>query len=533
MSEHPSETEQEARVFNPADGSILARYAWMTNEQVDRAFADARLAQAEWAALSVKERASRIRPLEQWFVNQAQDLAASISACNGKPLQDALATEVLPGAGAIRHYCRMAPRWLKAEHPRRSSVAYLNKHTRIHYQPHGLVGIIAPWNYPLGIPAHEVVAALLAGNAVVFKTAPETVPVGDALARGLGELDIPDGLFHHLILPGPIAGERFMANPGGVDKLCFTGSVPVGRLLARKAAETFTPVSLELGGKDAMLVCGDAPLQRSVNGALWGSLQNGGQACAGIERIYVEASLYEDFVATLAERVSKLRVGLPTSPDTDIGPMTSQRQRDRVADQVDAAVADGARIAARSPLPDDLPPGGFYYPPTLLTEVTDDMAVMREETFGPVLAVRKVRDMQEAIQLANASPFGLTASIWTRRRRRGRRLALQLIAGTVTVNDHLMTHGMPEISWGGPRQSGLGRTHGRSGLMGMVREQNVVDERLWFARRAPWWFPYSTRSARGLEGALHAFHGRGAGLRLSGIGRFLRLIPGLFRSQGS
>jgi acyl-CoA reductase-like NAD-dependent aldehyde dehydrogenase len=395
--------------------------------------------------------------------------------------------------------------------------------------PHGLVGIITPWNYPLGIPTHEIVAALLAGNGVVFKTAPETIPVGERLAAGIAALALPEGLFQHLIMPGPAAGERFLRPRDGVDKLCFTGSVAVGRLLAGRAAETLTPVSLELGGKDAMLVCEDAPLERTVNGALWGSLQNVGQACGGVERIYVAADIYDRFVQALAEKVEGLHVGSPGDPNVDVGPMTSRRQRDQVAGQVDAALATGAHLMARSSLPETLPEAGFYYPPTLLTDVADDMQLMREETFGPILAVRKVADMDEAVRLANDSPFALTASVWTRNRRRGRRMALDLVAGTVTINDHLVTHGMPEITWGGPRQSGLGRTHGETGLLSMSREQNLVDERLYFAKRAPWWFPYSQRASMGMSGVLTAFHGRGPVRRLRGLWHFLRLLPDLFR----
>lgn len=529
MSDNPAETDAEAVVRNPADGNILSRHSWMDAATIDGAFSAARSAQPAWARLSHRERARRIALLANWFEANADRLAGIISRCTGKPLQDAIATEVLPGAGAIAHYARQAPRWLRAERPKRSNLAYLNKRTEIHHVPHGLVGIISPWNYPLGIPTHEITAALLAGNAVVFKTAPETIPVGEALAEGIASLALPEGLFHHLIMPGPAAGERLLRARDGVDKLSFTGSVAVGRLLAERAARHFIPVTLELGGKDAMLIAADAPLERTVNGALWGGLQNTGQACAGIERIYVERPLYDRFVERLTGAVESIRVGLPESPDTDLGPLATARQRDKVAAQVNDACEDGARILARSPLPATLPEGGYWYPATLMGDLRDDMAIMREESFGPILAVQPVETLDEAVARANDSPFALTASVWTGNRHRGRQIATQLRAGTVTVNDHLMTHGMPEVSWGGPGESGLGRSHGRSGLLAMTREHNIVDERLTFATRAPWWFPYSNLSRRGLQGILTAFHGRGALRRAAGLRRFVRLIPGLFR----
>jgi len=531
MQDKASETETEALVFNPVDGSIMSRHPWMQPSAVEKAFAAARAAQPEWAALPPRERSRRLRPLASWLAAEQESLAATISRCNGKPIQDAIATEVLPGAGAVRYYARMAPRWLAAEKPPRSNPAYLSKRTRVHHVPHGLVGIITPWNYPLGIPLHEITAALLAGNGVVFKTAPETVPVGEALSLGIAALGLPDGLFQHLILPGPAAGEAMLDPHHGVDKLCFTGSVPVGRLLAREAGDRLIPMSAELGGKDPMIVCNDAPLERTVNGALWGSLQNSGQACAGIERIYVQAGIYDAFVSKLTERVSRIRMGRPDEPDVDLGPLTTARQRDKVQALLDAAVADGAHILAQSPLPSELPKNGFWFPATLVTDLNDDMALMREENFGPILAVKKVQTLEEALSRANTGPFALTASIWTRKRRRGRQLAQRLKAGTVTINDHLMTHGMPEISWGGPGHSGVGRTHGYSGFMAMTREHNVVDERLILARRAPWWFPYGERSRQGLAGAVTAFHGRGPAARLKGLARFIRLLPGLFRSS--
>ena len=523
----PSGTETEAVVFDPATGAVRSRHAWMSPEVVDRAFDAARGAQAAWSELAPRERARRIRPFARWLNQEADRLASVICECTGKPRMDAVTFEVLPAAIATRYYCRMAPRWLAPERPTPSNPAYRIKHARIHRVPHGLVGIIAPWNYPLGIPSHEIVSALLAGNGVLFKTAPETVPVGEALAEGIAGLDLPEGLFAHLVMPGPTAGERFLGT-GGVDKLNFTGSTSVGRHLARAAAERFVPVTLELGGKDAMLVRADAPMPRTANGAVWGGMQNSGQACAGIERIYVEEAIHDRFVAAVAERIESLHVGPPEDPRSDVGPLASRRQLEHVREQVDAAVSGGARITARAEPGPVASSEGFYYPATLLTGVDDAMSVMREETFGPVIAVRRVRDLDEAVALANDSPYALTASIWTRDRRRGRDWARRLRAGTVTLNDHVMTHGMPELPWGGPGASGLGRSHGRAGMHGMTRALSVVDDRLWFLPRQLWWFPYDAGLVRALGGVFDLFHGGGIGHRLAGGFRALRRLPRMF-----
>lgn len=530
MQENPSETDSGAVAYNPASGQVHATHPWTDESQVDACFHQARAAQLDWADLSVRERARRIRPFSQWLEQEADRLATVISTCNGKTQLDAMTMEVLPAAKATHHYCRMAPSWLAEHRPTRSSLAFLHKRTRVHRMPHGLVGIIAPWNYPLGIPVHDIIAALLAGNGVLFKAAPETVPVAEAMAEGIEGLDLPEGLFHHLILPGPATGERFLRSEDGVDKLSFTGSVAVGRLLARQAAENLIPLTLELGGKDPMLVCEDAPMPRTANGALWAGLQNTGQACAGVERIYAHEAVYPDLVASLAEGMQQLRVGPPDDPDSDLGPMTSLRQRDSVQAQIDEALDQGAHIAAQAEIHADADPRGFYLAPTLLTNVSEDMRIMREETFGPVITVSPVADMDEAIRRANALPYALTASVWTRSRRRGRALAARVRAGTVMINDHMMAHAMSEVSWGGPGASGLGRSHGRTGMLSMTWEQNRVDDRLHRTPRALWWYPYDARLQAGLKGALSLFHARGLGRRLRGGLRFLGQFPRIFKS---
>jgi len=323
---------------------------------------------------------------------------------------------VLTSALATDYYLKNARRFLQPRKVRGGSLLFLNKRSRIFRIPYGVIGIIAPWNYPLGIPMHEIVPALLAGNAVIFKTAPETQMVGRKIEEMIQAAGLPAGVFVHLNLPGALIGQllaligQLLLEPDNhVDKLFFTGSVPVGKTLMAKAAETLTPVSLELGGNDPMLVCPDANLERAVNGAMWAGLQNSGQSCGGVERIYVHKDIYEPFVRLLKQRVEALRQGPSIHHDVDVGAMCTERQIKTIQRQVDDALAKGASILAQVKI-DPAHAQANFYPVTVLTDVDHAMELMREETFGPVLGVMKVDDMEQAIRLANDSSLGLTAS---------------------------------------------------------------------------------------------------------------------------
>jgi succinate-semialdehyde dehydrogenase/glutarate-semialdehyde dehydrogenase len=496
--------------------------------QARDAIAAARAAQAGWAAQPLKVRVRGIRQVCDQIVARADEIAELIAAEVGKTRIDALATEVMPSVIAGRYYARRAGRFLKPRTLGRSSLLFANKRSRIYRVPHGVAGIISPWNYPLGIPMHEILPALLAGNAVVFKTAPETQGVGQLIDELMQAAQLPDGVFTHLNLPGTTAGDVFLS-ADGVDKLFFTGSVAVGKTLMARAAETLTPLSLELGGNDAMLVCDDANIERAVNGAVWAGLQNAGQTCAGVERIYVHHAVYGAFMSLLRERVEGLRVGLDTEHDVDIGAMCTDRQSAKVRHQIDDALARGARIHAQVSVPPAHCDGNFL-PVTVLADVNHEMALMREETFGPVLGVMSVTDMDQAVELANDSMLGLTGSVWSRDRRRALAIGRRIRAGAITLNDHLMSHGLAETPWGGFGDSGIGRSHGEFGFDEMTEPQVVVTERLPFLRRNLFWHPYSPELYRGLKGLLTALYGRGGIARLRGLGAVAPILGRMFRS---
>jgi succinate-semialdehyde dehydrogenase/glutarate-semialdehyde dehydrogenase len=490
-----------------------------TPAQVAEAFAAGRQAQPAWAALPYRHRSAALKRVRDLVVARADALARTITEDNGKVLVDALAAEVVPAALCVDYYRKAAKKLLKPRRVSGGNLLLANKRSRLHAVPYGVIGIISPWNYPFSIPFGEVVMALLTGNAVVLKVASDTLAVGQALADLFGDAGLPPGVFSYVNLPGSQAGPAFLA--AGVDKLFFTGSTEVGRTIMALAAPRLTPLVLELGGNDAAIVRADADLDRAASGILWSGFSNAGQSCGGAQRILVHRSVHEPFLGILKRKVEALRVGPGTDFGSDIGAMTSAKQKKAVEDQVAACLAAGARVAAQSPVP---PGPGNFLPAVVLTEVTPDMPVMRDEVFGPVLAVLAVDDDEEALQIANASPLGLTGSVWSRNHREARALALRIHAGALMVNDHLMSHGLAETPWGGFGDSGIGRTHGEPGLAETVRLQVVVDDLLPGATKNIWWHPYSERVYRGLKGLIQLLYGPGLANRLRAIPKVLGIF---------
>jgi acyl-CoA reductase-like NAD-dependent aldehyde dehydrogenase len=511
---------------DPARGEVFAHSLLTAEADVAGLIARSRQAQAEWAALPLRRRLAACRRLRDHLLQEADAIAAVISRDNGKTRVDAMSTEVLPALMSLSYYMKKAPAFLRRVGLGRGNLLLINKRSRLLYHPYGVVGVISPWNYPFAIPFSDVVMGLLAGNSVILKAATETQAVGRKLESCFLAAGLPAGLFAYINLPGASAGRALLQ--GGVDKLFFTGSVATGKRLMEMAAATLTPLVLELGGNDPMLVCADADLERAAAGAVWAGFQNCGQSCGGVERVYVHEAVYQPFMKVLKRRVDALRIGLDDDFASDLGSMTRAAQRDKVEALVQDALSKGATLFAES-RPQAVPAAGLFMPARVLADVNHEMRIMREEIFGPVLGVMRVKDMEQAILLANDSRLALTASVWSRSRRRAGALARRLQAGVVMVNDHLMSHGLAETPWGGWKESGIGWTHGCRGFQEMLRAQVIVQDYLPFARRNMWWHPHDRRLYEGLRGALEALYGCGVGRRLQGFMRLLKIVPRYFQ----
>lgn len=529
MTDQQSKKRAEHTVCrNPATGEILGYSPLTTVKELKKSISRAKIAQQSWSKLDVRERVQFMLQVRDYLTERAEEIAEVISRDNGKTRVDALVTEVLPAAMAVNYYTKKAITFLKTRRIPPGNILLPNKLSKIIRIPYGVVGVISPWNYPFAIPFSEVVMGLLAGNAVVVKTASETQMVGRALEQCFQAAEFPEGILNYVNIPGTQAGSAFLHN--GIDKLFFTGSVEVGKQLMREAAETLTPLVLELGGNDAMLVCEDADLYRAASGAVWAGLQNSGQSCGGVERVYVHEKVYDSFLKLLKEKVEGLRLGYDQNFEMDIGAMTTECQVSTVKQHLEDGLGKGAVIYAQSPQPDDEGTGNIL-PAMALTEVSHEMLLMREETFGPILGVMKVKDMDKAVALANDSHLGLSGSVWSRNRKDAEKLALRLQAGTVMINDHLMSHGLAETPWGGMKQSGIGRTHGGIGFGEMTQPQVIVHDILPFVRQNIWWHPHGKKIYRGLLGAIRFLYSGSTWQRAKGFYHLLKIIPRYFSTS--
>ena len=511
---------------DPARGEVFAHSLLTKEEEVPSLIVRSRKAQAEWAALPMRRRLAACRRLREVMLQEADAIATVISRDNGKTRVDAMSTEVFPAMMALSYYMKKARAFLRPTGLGRGNLLLINKRSRLLHHPYGVIGVISPWNYPFAIPFSDVVMGLLAGNGVILKAATETQAVGRKLEECFLKAGLPEGLFAYVNLPGAAAGKAMLQ--GGVDKLFFTGSVAAGKTLMGMAAKTLTPVVLELGGNDPMLVCADADPERAAAGAVWAGFQNCGQSCGGVERIYVHQAVYEPFMKALKRRVEALRIGLDDDFASDLGSMTRAAQRDKVEALVQDALRKGATLFAES-RPRQVPAAGLFMPARVLSGVNHEMRLMSEEIFGPLVGVMRVENMEQAIGLANDSRLALTASVWSRSQRHGAALAQRLEAGVVMVNDHLMSHGLAETPWGGWKESGIGWTHGKTGFQEMVRSQVIVQDYLPFAKRNMWWHPHDRRLYEGLRGALDALYSHRIGRRLNGFMRLLKIVPRYFK----
>ena len=490
---------EQIEVLNPATGAKIGSVAVDSPEAVAETVARVRANQAEWEALGTEGRYGWLGKLRDWLLDNSERIADTMQAETGKVRGDTSA-ETIYLTDLINFYGTKAAKFIGDETVRPHSPLAASKKLMVQYRPYPVVGVISPWNFPLALALGDAIPALQAGAAVVVKPS-EFTPLGldEIVTAWREEIGAPD-VFACVHGTGETGG----ALVDNVDFIQFTGSDRTGRKVMARAAQTLTPVSLELGGKDPMIVLSDADLDRAANAAAWGSMFNSGQVCLSIERIYVEEPAYDEFVAKLTKEVGALRQGADgKTPEKDVGAMTSPNQRAIVEAQVEDAIESGAKALTGGKKLDG---PGDYFEPTVLVDVDHSMTVMREETFGPVVGVMKVRDSEEALRLANDTRYGLAASVFGEKER-AERIGRRIEAGAVNVNDVIVNYVLMDVPMGGWKESGIGFRHGEYGIKKYCRPESVIVSRF-AAKREPTWYPY-TKSRRGLVGRIaRAFNAR-------------------------
>ena len=440
--------------INPATGENFGEVTVARAEDVRRVQREMAATASRWAAKPIKERTRILRQLQALMLDEMDHITAVMNQDGGKSRQDAL-SELFMTVDLLNQYCRNAPRWLSRR--RISAGLQFFKRCYIEYKPYGVVGIIGPWNYPLVLLLPPIFSALLAGNTVIAKPSEVTAATG-VMIEGLFQR-IPElAPFVRFLHGGPAVGAALVA--ARPDLVFLTGSTATGRKVMEAAAKTMTPVICELGGKDPMIVLKDADVKAAARWGVWGAFYNTGQTCMAIERVYVVKELYDAFVHEVIEQTGRLKVGYTpeTGNENDVGPLTFQRQIDIIEDHMQDALAKGAKIVAGGHR------NGMFMEPTVMVDVDHSMRLMRDETFGPIMPLMKADDETHAIQLANDSNLGLSASVWSRDLERAQQVAHQLQVGSVNINDTMTHFAIPRLPFGGIKESGIGRTHGEKDL---------------------------------------------------------------------
>jgi acyl-CoA reductase-like NAD-dependent aldehyde dehydrogenase len=497
------DAQQEFAVENPATGEVIAHCPVVGPEAIAAMARRGREVQPAWEALGFAGRGRILSRMQKWVIDHRDEIIGVIRSETGKTYEDALLAEISYGAAAFGFWAKNAEGYLADEKVKSSAVLVKGKKLMLRYRPLGLVGVIGPWNYPLTNSFGDCIPALAAGNSVILKPSEITPLTSLKLAEGLKECGIPEGVFQ--VATG--LGATGAALVDEVDMIMFTGSTATGKKVMKAAADTLTPVSLELGGKDPMIVLADADVERAANTALYYGMLNGGQTCISVERVYVEAPVYDDFVARVTEKARALRQGAGAPGSADVGSMTFPPQVDIVERHVEDAKAKGARVVVGGSRGEHA--GGYWYEPTVLVDVDHSMLAMTEETFGPTLPIMKVRDEEEAIRMANDSPYGLGASVFGKDTKHAEAVARRVEAGAVCVNDALVNYSALELPMGGAKASGLGSRHGAGGIRKYCQQQAILVTRF-ATKKDPHMYPYNAKMTARLGKFFKFLYGRGS-----------------------
>lgn len=484
--------------YNPATGERIGEVPIATLDDIKTSMELARQAQKRWAALPLDDRLEKIRAIKRAFYHHHEALVDILVKEIGKVRHEAL-IELLPSMAVIDYYLKQSKKVLQSE-TRFVSLLPQRRHTRT-YRPYGVVLVISPWNFPIWLSLPQIIAALVAGNSVILKPSEYATQSSEMLKTIFAAANLPDGVFQVIHGYGNVGAGLIEALP---NKICFTGSEPTGRKIGAKAGELLIPVTLELGGKDAAIVLEDANIKRTARGLVWGGMHNAGQACMSVERVYVMRSIADKLVEEMKHVVEKhVSTGPGDDPQFTYGAITTPSQIEIVERHVQEAIENGAKAVVGGKR---VAGNGRFYEPTILTNVTSDMAVVCQETFGPVIVVVPVDSEEEAIRLNNDSDYGLTASIWTEDQKRAKRIAEKLEVGVTSINEHILSGNAPQLPWGGIKASGFGKTRAEDGLLAMTIPHAQSAERF----RLPieiFWLPYTPLKRDLVERFVHLWFG--------------------------
>ena len=502
-SQNGHSTGNTIPVENPATGEIIAHVPDMSAEEVAGLVQRARAAQPAWEALGFEGRKAVMLEARKWLIQNRRRMIETVVEESGKTFEDAQLAEVFFCADSLGFWGKIAEKYLADEKVKTHTPLLLGKKLIKRYRPRGVIGVIGPWNYPLTNNFGDCIPALMAGNTVVLKPSEVTPLTSLLMAEGMRAAGCPDDVF--LVATG--RGEAGSALIDSADFVMFTGSVATGRKVAAKAAESLTPFTLELGGKDPMIVLRDADLERAANTAVYWSMANGGQICQAVERVYVEEPIYDEFVSKVVEKTQKLRQGAPGEMATvDIGAVTFENQAEIIADHVKDALDKGAKVLTGGKRREGQ---GRFWEPTVLVDVDHSMKIMTEETFGPTLPIMKVRDEEEAVEKANDSRYGLNSSVFTKDVEKGERIARRIEAGSTCVNDCITNYTAQELPFGGVKESGIGVRHSEAGIQKYCNPHAILITRF-AGKRELYYFPYSKRGTKLLERLMVLMYGRGS-----------------------
>jgi acyl-CoA reductase-like NAD-dependent aldehyde dehydrogenase len=496
--------------LSPLDGSKLADVDATDPALIAEMIQKARVAQDAWAKVPVANRASILLKLKRRVLERAQEIGELLHREVGKPIEEAVLAEVLPNADLVEYWATSIEELLDGSTVELDALAYPGKLGKIVHDPRGVIALITPWNYPVAIPLRTLVPALLAGNAVIFKPSEITARSG-ALVASLFTGLLPEGVFQ-LVQGGADVGQALLAD--GVDLVVFTGSVATGKRIAVACAEKLIPTSLELGGKDAAIVLKDCNLERTARGLVWGAFTNAGQNCASIERVYVEKAIADKLIPRVVALTKELRAGV----DTAI--LTTTRQCDVVRRHLADALASGAELLAGG----EPEAGSLAFAPTVVKVTNEDTALLRDETFGPILPIVVVDDEEDAIRRANGTRFGLTTSVWTKRVNHAHDIAKRLRSGVVTINNHGFTAALPAAPWTGFGESGSGVTNSPQALAELTRVRFVLEDRS-SSKSELWWYPYTPVLRRIAYAMARARGGAGFFGRIAGWLSVIAALP--------